>query len=262
MHSCGYDDVPGSPPIRPSAGHGYHIGAHYGLIGTLMAVVYRDMAGEGQYVDASIHEACSCTTEAAMPQYIYMKNLVRRQTGRHHAPTPTPKTLSPTKDGKLVNLFALATSINAWRTMVSWLDEKGMAEDLNDDKYRDTVMQRVRSGPEVDHINQVLRKFIAQQDAEESYREAQTRRFAWGVIRSPEETLDDQHLWDRDLFEEIEHPELGRSFVYPGRPYVFNKTPWHTGRAPLLGEHNRPVYVDELGLSEREYARLQRDGVI
>ena len=91
MHSCGYDDVPGSPPIRPGQGHGYHIGAHYGLIGTLMALVYRDMTGEGQYVDASIHEACSCTTEAAVPQYIYMQNVVTRQTALHHGATPTPR---------------------------------------------------------------------------------------------------------------------------------------------------------------------------
>ena len=38
MHSCGYDDVPNSPPIRPSGGHGDFISAHYGLIGTMSAL--------------------------------------------------------------------------------------------------------------------------------------------------------------------------------------------------------------------------------
>ena len=66
----------------------------------------------------------------------------------------------------------------------------------------------------------------------------------------------------RGFFEEVEHPELGHSYVYPGRPYVFNKTPWQTRRAPLLGEHNRRVYIDDLGLSEQELAQLQRDAVI
>ena len=28
MHSCGYDDLPGSPPIRPSGGHGYITASH------------------------------------------------------------------------------------------------------------------------------------------------------------------------------------------------------------------------------------------
>ena len=60
----------------------------------------------------------------------------------------------------------------------------------------------------------------------------------------------------------MEHPELGESYIYPGRPYILNKTPWRTRRAPLVGEHNRKVYVDDLGLTEDEVERLQQDGVI
>ena len=29
MHSCGYDDLPGAPPIRPYGDHGNYIAAHY-----------------------------------------------------------------------------------------------------------------------------------------------------------------------------------------------------------------------------------------
>ena len=70
-----------------------------------MALNWRDMTGEGQYVDASIHEACSCTTEAAMPLYIYGGEVVHRQTGRHHGAQPTPKTLCPTADDKFINVI-------------------------------------------------------------------------------------------------------------------------------------------------------------
>lgn len=262
MHSCGYDDVPGAPPIRPSGGHGYMIGAHYATIGTLMALNWRDMTGEGQHVDASIHEACSCTTEAAMPTYIYTGEVVRRQTARHHGTNQTPKTLCPTSDGRFVNVFAVFTSLNAWRTLVNWMDSEGMAEDLTDEKYLDMAAMRTRSGPEVSHAYDVLRRFIERHTAEEIYRGSQERRFPWGIVRSPDETLDDPHLWERGFFAEIEHPELGRSFVYPGRPYVFSKTPWRSHRAPLLGEHNQNVYAGELGISGPEMERLASTGVI
>ena len=33
MHSCGYDDLPGAPPIRPSGGHGYIISCNYATLG-------------------------------------------------------------------------------------------------------------------------------------------------------------------------------------------------------------------------------------
>ena len=47
----------------------------------------------------------------------------------------------------------------------------------------------------------------------------------------------DPHFVARGFPAEIEHPELGRSFTYPGAPYRFTATPWSARRAPLLGEH-------------------------
>ena len=263
MHSCGYDDLPGAPPIRPSGWHGYNIGAHYAALGTLMALSWRDMTGEGQHVDASIHEACSCTTEAAMPTYIYQKEIVRRQTGRHHGVQPTPKTLCPTADGKFINVFAVFTSLNQWLSLATWMDSKGMAEDLLDPHYRDMARMRARTGPEVDHAFEVVKKFIAAHPAEEIYRGAQERKFPWGIIRSPEETLEDPHFAeDRAFFAQVEHPDLGETYTYAGRPYIANGTPWRTFRSPLLGEHNARVYGGELGLSEDDLARLAAEGVI
>ena len=263
MHSCGYDDLPGSPPIRPSGGHGYITASHYATIGTLMALNWRDMTGDGQYVDASIHEACSCTTEAAMPLYIYAGDVVYRQTGRHHGAQPTPKTLCPTADDKFINVFAVFTSLNQWKTLVAWMDSEGMAEDLTDEKYLDMATMRARTGYEVEHAFEVVKRFIASHTAEAIYRGAQQRKFPWGIIRSPDENLDDPHFYeDRGLFAEVEHPELEETYTYAGRPYVFSKTPWRTFRSPLLGEHNEPVYGQELGLDHVEIDRLREDGVI
>ena len=262
MHSCGYDDVPGSPPIGPSGGHGYMIGAHYGVIGTLMALNWRDMTGEGQHVDASIHEACSASTEWAVPLYIYMQQVVHRQTARHHGVQQSPRTMYPTSDGRFINVFAVFNRLDGWRTLVDWMDSEGMAEDLSDEPYADMAAMRVRTSQEVGHFYDVLSRFIKAHTADQIYRGAQQRKFPWGIVRSPDETLDDPHLWDRGFFEEVEHPELGTSYVYAGRSYVFNKTPWRTCRAPLLGEHNRTVYIDDLGISEGELERLQGEGVI
>jgi hypothetical protein len=40
------------------------------------------------------------------------------------------------------------------------------------------------------------------------------------------------------------------------------QTPWQTEPAPLLGEHNRDVYVDQLGYSPDDLARLRDQEVI
>jgi crotonobetainyl-CoA:carnitine CoA-transferase CaiB-like acyl-CoA transferase len=68
-----------------------------------------------------------------------------------------------------------------------------------------------------------------------------------GIIYSPEEVMEDEHFKARGFPVEVEHPDLGRSFVYPGAPYLFHGSPWAIQRrAPLLGEHQAEVLA-ELG---------------
>ena len=88
MASCGYDDLPGAPPIRGEGHQAFHTGSHYAFVGILVALYWRDLAGEGQYIDASIHEACSSTTEGAFPSYVLP---------RYRGPSPngTPRRHDP-----------------------------------------------------------------------------------------------------------------------------------------------------------------------
>ena len=37
---------------------------------------------------------------------------------------------------------------------------------------------------------------------------------------------------------------------------------WEPDRAPLLGEHNRELYCEEMGLSARELSQLRAAGVV
>ncbi len=67
--------------------------------------------------------------------------------------------------------------------------------------------------------------------------ETQSIGIATGVIYTPGEAMADPHFVARGFPVEIEHPELDRSFTYPGAPYRFTATPWSARRAPLLGEH-------------------------
>ena len=61
----------------------------------------------------------------------------------------------------------------------------------------------------------------------------------------------------------MEHPELGRSFVYPGEAAIYNGSPWRISRrAPLIGEHNQDIFCGELGLSRHELAMLAESCVI
>ena len=72
-----------------------------------------------------------------------------------------------------------------------------------------------------------------------------------------------EQLAARDYWRDVPHPELEASFRYPGPFARFSETPIeYRRRAPAIGEHNREVYVDELGLSDAELAGLRAKGVV
>ncbi|HXA22010.1 MAG TPA: CoA transferase [Acetobacteraceae bacterium] len=263
MASSGYDDaeVPDAPPIAPGGGNAWHMGCHFAYMAIMAALVHRTVSGQGQYIDASIHEACALTTEAAIANYVYRGEVLRRQTGRHHAAGPTPRTQFRAKDGTYVcALVGGRLNPKFVKDLAELMDSYGMGGDLKDPKYQD---QAVITANASHIIEDLVANFISSLPAEEVYHAAQERGFTWGAVRAPEALLDDAHLHDRGFWKQVEHKELGRSFVYPGEAAIYNGSPWRiSGRAPLIGEHNTEIFCDELGLSSGELSVLAESRVI
>jgi crotonobetainyl-CoA:carnitine CoA-transferase CaiB-like acyl-CoA transferase len=263
MGCCGYDpeDVPDAPPIAPGGGNAWHIGSHFAYIAIMAAVCFRDLSGEGQYIDASIHEACALTTEAAVPTYIYTGKVVQRHTGRAAAVEKSDPTQFVTRDGAWLNTTRSGFNLTParLRRLAEWMDKYGLAQDLLDAKYQSPATIQAN----VPHIAAALETFFANIPLEEAWHGGQELGLPWGAIRSMDEILDDHHLRDRIFFTEVSHPELCRSFIYPGPAALYSQSPWRISRrAPLIGEHNAEVFCGELGLSKAELAVLAESGVV
>ena len=263
MASCGYDegDVPGHEPIAPGGGNAWHMGGHYAYMAIMAALVHRSVSGEGQYIDASIHDACALTTEAAVPIYIYRDEVVNRHTGRHHGVSPTARTQFASADGRYVCALVSNQLSPAYvKRLRAMLDEYGMAGDLHDARYDGPEFVQSRTAYIVDTL---VANFIASKPAEEIYHIAQARGFTWAAVRAAEELLDDEHLADRGFWKTVHHPELEQAFTYPGEAAIYSDSPWGIrARAPLVGEHNQSVYGDELGVDPAQLLALAQDGVV
>ncbi|HUB11971.1 MAG TPA: CoA transferase [Acetobacteraceae bacterium] len=263
MASCGYDqvDVPDAPPIAPGGGNAWHMGCHFAYIAIMAALVYRTISGQGQYIDASIHEACALTTEAAIASYVYRGETLLRQTGRHHAAAATNRTQFRAKDGTYVTaLISGGLNPRNVRNLAALMDSFGMAGDLMEPRYQDPAVIAANASHIIDDL---LASFIASLPAEQVYHAAQERGFTWGAVRAPEALLDDAHLHDRGFWKQVWHAELGRSFTYPGEAAIYNGSPWRISRrAPLIGEHNTEIFCEVLGLSRAELSVLAESRVI
>ncbi len=266
MMSTGYDDHE-LPPIRPDGGHSLAISNEYAVTAVLAALWLQGATdGGGQFIDVSIHEAVSATTEGAFPNWEFLGNVVQRQTGRHAAAAHSAPWQHRCADGGYILLMGggIPRDERIFRGLLAWMDEHDAAQDLHDPQYVQVLYtDPTRSLETRNHVSEVIGAFVRRLPAEEVYRRGQALHLPWGIVRRPEENLDDPHWDDRQFWwlgEVPCHPEPVR---YPGAPYRFEKSPVRLRRRPpLLGEHNTEVYVGDLGLAQSSVEDLARRGVI
>ena len=86
---------------------------------------------------------------------------------------------------------------------------------------------------------------------------------AAGPVMDQRDAFNDPHLQQRGIFEEVYHEDVDGSHLYVGAPYKMSDMPIKIRRGPVrLGEDNEYVYKQVLGVSDEEYAELERLGHI
>ncbi|UCC16938.1 MAG: CoA transferase, partial [Dehalococcoidales bacterium] len=82
-------------------------------------------------------------------------------------------------------------------------------------------------------------------------------------LNSTAEIAGNRQLASREYWVGLDHPELGTTITYPG---PFAKTteapPRVMHRAPLIGEHNEEIYIEEMGFSKSRLDELKRNGIL
>jgi crotonobetainyl-CoA:carnitine CoA-transferase CaiB-like acyl-CoA transferase len=270
--SCGYDDH-ALPPIRGGGNQGHQIAGHYAVLSALTALLHRIATGEGQLVDVNMHAAANVTTEMASYHWLVQQGTVQRQTGRHAMEQLTLPTQILCADGRWVTTGVPPRTPGEYQRVHAWISELGLEAEFPEAVFvkmgaeRESIdLSLIGQDEEITVIfgagREALNLIASRIPAYDFFIGAQRRGISVGVIYSPEEALEDPHFRARGFPVEVEHPELGRSFRYPGAPYRFEKTPWRISRrAPLLGEHEAEV-LGEIGLDADAIAKLRADGVL
>ncbi|MDA0353044.1 MAG: CoA transferase [Chloroflexi bacterium] len=273
MMSTGYDDHD-LPPIRSDGEHSIAMSNEYAVTAVLAALWLRDEAagatpdssGPGQLIDVSMHEAVSATTEGAFPNWEFLGQQVIRQTGRHAAAQRNAPWQYKCTDGDYILLMGggVPRDGKIFVGLLEWMDEHDAAGDLHDPKYVQVLYTDPTINVEVrNHVAVTIGKFVQGLTAEEAYRRGQSLHLPWGLVRRPEQNLDDPHWEAREFWWTGEVPGHPDPVRYPGAPYKFAASPVRMRRRPpLLGEHNTEVYVGELGRTTDELQHLAAAGAI
>ena len=244
----GYDDH-SLPPVRGGGNQGYHTGCHFAVMSALVALLHRDNGGRGQHIDVNMHAAANVTTEAGSYAWLVARETVQRQTGRHAAENPTMPSQVRSADGRYANTGVPPRRPHEFKLTHQWLEELDLLEHFHaaallllGAECEPIDLSKLASDEDLRAIfgagREAMAYIASHLTAYDFFTGAQERGFQVGIIYSPEEAMADPHFVARGFPVEVEHPEHGRSFTYPGAPYKFEKSPWSVRRAPLLGEHN------------------------
>jgi crotonobetainyl-CoA:carnitine CoA-transferase CaiB-like acyl-CoA transferase len=249
--SCGYDDHL-LPPVRPGGNQGYHTACLWAVEAALVAFYARQTLGFGQHVDVSMTAACNVTTEAATYEWLVAGATVERQTFRHAAVRVTPPREMTSADGQTV-IGALPRRAGEFQALGEWMTELGLRDRFDEFFFLEMGVERggvqlpdITADPEAAAIYQAgadaLRMVAAHLPGKEFFVQAQQRGIPAAMLFAPEDVVEDPHFSARGFFVDVEHEDLGRSFLYPGPVFQAPSSPWRVrGRAPHVDEHAERV---------------------
>lgn len=162
--------------------------------------------------------------------------------------------------------FAPMRFLDGWGIVVPTTDADfaGMCKALDvpgwDDPRVKTVGERRKNRDVLEPIMDMCYAMAANLTQADAIERFERERVAFAMVLSAAEMVDDPHAIAIGMFEEFDHPVVGRARL-PRHPTQFHATPASLGfGAPALGQHTDEV-LGELGLGA-QIERLRYAGIV
>ncbi|WP_454712078.1 CoA transferase [Cupriavidus nantongensis] len=245
-----YTGHPDGPPAMTSYAYGDPIGGLNGGAAILLALFVQQATGQGRHINLSQVEAMLPMAAPFMLEQSARGTVSPRQGNRHPLHTPHGCFRCAGDDGWIV----LTVTDADWPALCRALDRADLAADPR-------LAHASGRRAEEDRIEQAIKSWCADRDAETAMELLQSAGVAAGVVRPMSQVLQDIHLRARGFWREVERAHIGR--------YTASTAWFRTGPQPLpirhvaptLGEHTEAVLSGVLGLSAEQIASLERQGI-
>ncbi len=242
--------MPDSPPVKAGpAICDFFGGAHlYGAIVT--ALLRRATTGQGSIVEVAMLDSVYPTLVSNLGLMPEGSTEVVRTGNRHGGLSIAPYNVYPASDGYIAIL-----SINEkhWKGVIQALE---LGELASDPRFADSTA-RIRN---MDAVDQMVSDRSMHQTRAALSAKFIAARVPCAPVQDLNEVIADPHLHATGMIRWIDHPEYGRTLVHDS-PIVFSDLPREDfAPSPRLGEHNRAVLDEFLGLGSDAYELLARRG--
>lgn len=245
-------DPPNHPPLKPAERQADYLTGFAGAAGAMCAIYHRKRTGAGQHVDASL--------------WLSMVSMIRPSIGVYTHDTPDAPWGVRIRTRKKVGVQWVYPCKDGWVSFSPLTDRfwQGTKHIMGYPEWAESEMFKtlISRAENYDAVEAMLVGWLANENKQEVFVKAQEQHVPCFPVHTPGEVAHNRQYEDRKFFVDSEHPAAGKVRM-PGAACMFSRTPWRIVRgAPLLGEHNRKIFADGLGLSDGEIESLSTEGVI
>jgi formyl-CoA transferase len=241
--------LPGQGPVRVGVPIADLSAGNYAAMGAFIALIERDVSGEGQWVQTSLLQA-----QIAMLDFQAARWLVARevpgQAGNDH-PTGIPTGVFPTSDGH-INIAASGQHI--FSRCCKALDAESLLKDPDFASGEKRSKNRKR-------LNAALSEFTKRYKSAELVDKLNAAGVPAGPIYSIDQMFGDPQVEHLAIASPIEHPTRGKVAIV-NQAVSLSRTPCVLDRpTPALGAHTEEV-LGELGYTGTDIANFRRGKVV
>jgi crotonobetainyl-CoA:carnitine CoA-transferase CaiB-like acyl-CoA transferase len=218
-------------------------------VAILSALYSKGITGKGQLVEVSKQEVALGLQRVENVIFANVGYVMTRKG------PPTDRLITMMFECKDGHVVAVTPIDHQWEALMELI---GATEGAKGERSEETK----RCNANADVLLERIGNWMMKHTKQEISRKAQALSCPIAPLATAEDVVKSEQMNARGFFEEIDHPELGRTRM-PAAPYHFSRTPCVFERAaPLLGEHNEDVYCERLGYKREELRQLEEAGVI
>ena len=238
---------PDRPPHMPPFAYGDVVAPIFATIGVLAALEHRRRTGRGQHIDVSQVEPL---VHALADRYVDRQVHGAQPKPGNRAADCAPHGIYPCSGQDQWCAIAVRNDTQ-WQCLRE-------AMSLPPATRFDTLAARKQHEDELDAL---LAAWTAQHDKHQLATRLSQLGIAAEAVQDGREVFEDAELAAAGHYVRTAHRVLGDCLM-PGSPLRFGASEIEVGPAPLLGEHNREVFVELLGMDESQVAELVAAGAL
>ncbi len=228
------------------------VGGLHGVFALMVALRERERTGRGQLIELAQVESLIPFVADAIVDFQFTEKVPAARGNRHREHAPHGIYRCAGDD----NWIALACETDdQWRSLASALG----IERIADDKRFDSASGRKANE---DALDAELSRALASLNADDCVARLRAAEVLAAPVNPAAAVMADPQIQSREYFVAIDRAVVG-THLYPGAVARIPETPLRADTpAPLLGEHNRQVFAEVLGMTDDEIAELERICVI